>query len=252
MSEVLRGSRGGYFELRPVEDCSSQLPGMNTSGSFCLHTIDLRRPLDRIFAAFHNDCIKRKLRKAQRHGLVCDEEQSETQLQQFFGLFLQTRRRHRLAPQPIEWFRNLGRFMGDAMKIRIARKDGRPIASILTLRWKKTMVYKYGCSDAAYHHFGGMQMLFWRMIQDAHASGCEEIDLGRSDWDQPNLIRYKDRWGAERSTLTYYRLWNPAIERPNGPSRARRLFNVASRNIFPALPDYLLCKAGEAIYRHLG
>lgn len=25
------------------------------------------------------------------------------------------------------------------------------------------------------------------------------------DWDNPGLIKFKDRWGADRSTLTYWR-----------------------------------------------
>jgi len=38
------------------------------------------------------------------------------------------------------------------MKIRVASKDGRPIASILTLSWKDIMVYEYGCSDERFHN----------------------------------------------------------------------------------------------------
>ena len=52
---------------------------------------------------------------------------------------------------------------------------------------------------------GGMPFLFWRLIQDARARGFAELDLGRSDVDQPGLIAFKDHLGATRSTLTYYR-----------------------------------------------
>jgi hypothetical protein len=59
-----------------------------------------------------------------------------------------TRRRHFLPPHPIEWFRGLIAAFGKDLKIRMASKDGVAVASILTLSHKKSMVYKYGCSDA--------------------------------------------------------------------------------------------------------
>ncbi len=70
------------------------------------------------------------------------------------------------------------------------------VASILTLSHKKTIVYKCGCSDAAANKFGGMALLFWRTIQEAQENGFEDLDMGRSDTDQPGLIAFKEHWGA--------------------------------------------------------
>ena len=107
----------------------------------------------------------------------------------------------------------------------MASKDGRPIASILTLSFKKTMVYKYGGSDAAHHPLGGMPFLFWRAIQEAKAQGIEELDLGRSDLDQPGLIAFKDHLGATRSDIDLLHL-------PGEPQTPRR---TTARS--PAPPD---------------
>ena len=136
-------------------------------------------------------------------------------LSSFYGLLRLTRRRHGLPPQPLAWFRNLVACLGDGLTIHVASKDGVPIAGILTLSFKKTMVYKYGGSDARHHSLGGMPFLFWRAIQEAKARGIEELDLGRSDLDQPGLIAFKDHLGATRTTLTYY-------TSPASGARARR------------------------------
>jgi hypothetical protein len=86
--------------------------------------------------------------------------------------------------------------------IHVASKDGLPIAGILTLSFKKTMVYKYGGSDAAYHPLGGMPFLFWRAIQDAQATGIEELTwAARPDC---RVAAFKDHLGATRATWTYY------------------------------------------------
>ena len=133
------------------------------------------------------------------------------------------------------------------LTIHVASKDGRPIASILTLSFRKTMVYKYGGSDAAYHPLGGMPFLFWRAIQDAQARGVEELDLGRSDLDQPGLIAFKDHLGATRSTLTYYRYPESQREATDRGSLSR-----AARRVFTHLPDAALDLAGRLLYRHRG
>ena len=131
---------------------------------------------------------------------------SDRLLRAFYALLRLTRRRHGLPPQPFAWFRNLVACLRRpaSVTIHVASHDGRPIASILTLTFRKTVVYKYGGSDAAYHRLYGMPFLFWRAIQAAKAEGCEQLDLGRSDLDQPGLAVFKEHLGAARSTLTYY------------------------------------------------
>jgi hypothetical protein len=160
-----------------------------------------------------------------------------------------TRRRHRLAPQPFAWFCNLASCMGEMLKIRLALRQGRAIAAVLTLRWRDRMVYKYGCSETAAHALGGMHLLMWRTIQDAKESGCRLLDLGRSDVDSAGLIAFKDRWGAERRLLEYFR--SPVMPEAQ-PSALRKWRNGLVRNVLPHLPNRLLCAAGSAIYKHIG
>ena len=70
---------------------------------------------------------------------------------------------------------------------------------------KDVVVYKYGCSDTAFQNLGGTQLLLWKTIVEAKASGLTCMDFGRSDADNPGLIAFKDRWGAKSSGLTYLR-----------------------------------------------
>ena len=104
------------------------------------------------------------------------------------------------------------------MTVRLAKYQGRPAAGMVTLHHRQTAVYKYGASRAMWHKAGGMHLLFWRTIQDSHASGCLELDLGRSHVDSQGLLRFKDRWGAARSDLLYWR--HPAGRTTDWPVRA--------------------------------
>ena len=131
--------------------------------------------------------------------------------------------------------------------IHMAAKSGIPVAGILTLTFKQSMVYKYGGSDAAHHSMGGMPFLFWRAIEAAKALGAEALDLGRSDLDQPGLIAFKEHLGGVRSELTYYS--RPARRSAAGP--AGPLARLA-RKVVPLLPDAALDLTGRLLYRHLG
>ena len=85
-----------------------------------------------------------------------------------------------------------------------------------------------------------MPFLFWRVIQDARAQGFVELDLGRSDLDQPGLAAFKDHLGATRSTLTYYRY--PA--RPRDAARSDWM-SRAARGVCAYLPDAALDLTGR-------
>src|SRR5579871_2235754 len=103
--------------------------------------------------------------------------------------------------------------MPDKALIRLAWHDNRPIAGILTLRYRETMYYKYGASLSELNKLGGMPYLLWTAIQDACSLGLDTFDLGRSEMSNPGLVTFKDRWGAERSIVSYLR-WSSNPRRP--------------------------------------
>jgi CelD/BcsL family acetyltransferase involved in cellulose biosynthesis len=246
-----KAARRLYVELRPAQSfpINGRFPCSSTS--YYLHKLDLRPSLETIFSNCHKDSTQRKIRRAERELLDCEEGRSDRSLNDFYRLLLLTRRRHRLPPQPASWFRNLVANFGASLKIRVAYKAGRPIAAIVTLRHNGVVVYKYGCSDSRFHNLGSMQILFWRAIEDAKRGDLTTLDLGRSDLDTPGLIQFKDRWGAERSTIVYRRLQAPGSARLHpfgGGSRKQSML----RGFVSRLPDPALRCVGSLFYKHVG
>ncbi len=235
-----------YIELRPLRANLLAETGLQKNNSFWFHVLDLHAELGELFGRLQKDSIQRKIRRAEREALFYEEGRSEMLLKQFYHLFVLTRRRHRVPPQPINWFRNVVTCLGDRLKIRVASKEGRPIASIMTLRHGHTMVYKYGGSDAKAHNLGAMPFLFWKAIQDAKKDGVQKFDFGRSDWDNVGLITFKDRWGSQRMELTYWRLSGRSAH-----GRDQWKLKVAGP-IFACMPDLFLAASGRILYRHLG
>ena len=235
-----------YIEIRPASQLNLDLMGFCECAVFCLHKLSLDMELDSLYGTFHKKSVQKRIRRAQREGLVYTEGRSEELIQQFYHLLVLTRRRHGLPPQPIAWFHNLVRSLGDMIKIRVASIHGIPIASIITLAFGRSMVYKYGCSDADYHKLGGISFLLWQSIMDAKSSGLEELDLGRSDLDNSGLITFKEHWGARRSALVYW----------GYPNRSRSDLNRwdlrLARRVFKRLPIPALQVAGKLLYKHVG
>lgn len=234
-----------YLEIRPLRPVA--LEGY-TPSPYVFHTLDLAPGLDTLFGNLHEDSIRRKIRRAQREGLVYSEGRSADHLESFYRLMVQTRKRHGLPPQPKEWFQNLATCFGPDLKVRIASQQTTPVAAILTLRHQDTLVYKYGCSDQVRHNLGGMQMLMWRAIEEAKQAGLRTLDLGRSDAGNTGLITYKDRWGTQRSQLTYWRRKAKAVP---GTATGNWKMKLAGR-MFSHLPAGMNSFAGRVLYRHLG
>jgi hypothetical protein len=247
LRSLINGTNWKYIEIRPRS--STLVPQVNhqeKGNPFCFHVIDLNAPVEALFGKLQKSSIQRSVRRAEREGLTCEKGRSEALLSKFYRLMLKTRRRHKLPPQPVSWFQNLITCLGERLTIRVASKNKQPIASMLTLSHRDTLVYKYGCSDERYHSLGPVPFLFWDAIRDARENGLQEFDLGRSDLSNPGLINFKTRLGAKASILEYVR-----FSARSAGSTENHGMHMAKR-LFACMPDGLLTTAGRLLYRHIG
>lgn len=236
-----------YIEMRPKRFAPAQQPYLQPVKGYCSHRLDLRPDERTLFSRFHKDCVQRKIRRAEKEKLEYRTGCSTELLQMFYQLFAKMRRRHGIPPQPFYWFQNLSECLGPAMQVRAAMYRARPSSIIVTFQFGKTLLYKYGCSEPKLNSLGGTQWLFWKAIREAKGLGMEELDFGRSGWDNPGLITFKDRWGGKRFPLEYWR-WPKTGTRsclyraPGGPAGW----------IVEHTPLPILAVAGRLLYRHIG
>jgi len=238
-----------YAEFRPTtSECFlPQAANLETSKHFFLHFLSLDQSLETLFCNLHKNCIQRKIRRAERERLTYKIGR-EALLCAFYELLVRTRRRHGLPPQPFEWFRNILKCLGNGATIRAAYLRQQPVSAIMTLSHGQTVVYKYACSDERHNQLGGPSLLLWKAIQEAKESGMKWLDLGRSDTDSPSLVIFKDRLGATKVPLQYYRYYSPAVSVPAEESQYRK----RAQRLIPFLPDKILAIAGKLLYKHIG
>ncbi|HEY1263451.1 MAG TPA: GNAT family N-acetyltransferase, partial [Terriglobales bacterium] len=218
--------QGRYVEIRPLPSDQRELSvhsDWRAGRSFRLHLLDLKPGLEELLRSFDKNSVQRRLRRVAREELVYEEGATPALLKKFYYLQILTRRRHKLPPQPLAWFRNLLHTLAPHAKVQVLSKGDLPIASILTLSYNNVVIYKYGCSDAQYNHIAGTAFLFWRTIQDAKAEGAHTFDMGRSDLDTPGLIHFNSNWGTADLSLTYWRYPEPALSPIHSPSKSREV-----------------------------
>jgi len=247
-----RRERFNYLEIRPLGHFELPTSLRHTAVTFAFHKLDLGPDIDTIFGNLHKSSTQRKIRRASREGLTYREGSTKALLDEFYRLFTLSRKRQGLAPQSKKWFATLMDCFGDALKIRVAIKGEQTIAAIITIRYKDTLTYKYGCCDARFNNLGCMHLLFWNTIRRAKASGLRYLDFGRTDADQEGLITFKNRWGAAQSVLTYSRYGvaensTHLFDLYSSKWKARTT-KYALKHVSPAL----LPAIGSIIYRHIG
>jgi hypothetical protein len=237
-----------YVEVRPNSTSVRSSEFWHPTEDFYLHRLDLRNGVDGLYSRFHKNCIQRKIRRADAEGVEIRSETGPDAVRSFYPMLVHTRRRQGRPPQPRAWFESVMRCLGESACIRCAYKQGRPIAGILTLHFGKSLYYKYGASEARFHKSGAMPRLFWQAIQDAIHSGLEELDLGRSECDDFGLVTFKERLGAVRFPLLYYRF----------PTKTTtsighgEWFGRFAKMTFSHMPDRCLVTCGSLAYRHVG
>lgn len=242
--------RWKYIEVRPVDaslgDRVDKL-GFHSVANYVLHRIDLKPPADEIFHGFDKHSVQRRVRHAERVGVVEVAGRSQKHLKDFYQLMTQTRARHNIPPQPYAWFRNLFYFMGDAVDLRLAYAKNAPVAAVWALHFKDTSYYKYGCSNEELHSLGGMPFLLWRAILRAKSVGSRTFELGRTRDDHCGLLRFKNHWSPTAESLTYWTCPADQSRSLVSPSNLRMVQRCCAY-----VPRCLLVTAGKLMYRHIG
>lgn len=250
LKSALEHENWKYLEIRCIRENLGQRSG--TEGgrppvSYLLHVLDLHPELNDVFRSLDKDSVQRRIHRAERAGLTEKSGRSDDLLREFYDLFITTRGRQQLPPTPYAWFKNLIQCQGDAAEIRVAYQGAKPIAAILTLRFRKVLYYKYGCSDTRFNHLGATPWLLWKAITAAKATGATEFDMGRTQENHTGLLMFKNHWVGRPQRLAYWSYPSPStLDSANG----WRL-NIAKR-IFSYMPEKLLALTGKIIYRHMG
>jgi hypothetical protein len=192
---------------------------------------------------------RRNINKAIRAGLYIERSSSWDAVNSFYILNSLTRKRHGLPPQPLRFFKMVFEHIisvGHGLVISASYKN-KIIASSIYFHFGKQALYKYGASETGSLHLRPNNLIMWEAIKWYRDHKFETISLGRTEMDNPGLLRYKQSWGAKESRLRYYRYdCKGSSFLANMPGKA------FYKKILSRTPMGLLRVIGRLIYRHVG
>jgi len=244
--EFARKSSWKHVELRGAT------PGMDQISSSVVlinHTLALSKDPDEIKTKFRSS-TKRNIKKSFKEGVTVIRDDTINGVMEFCRLNSLTRRDHGLPPQPLNFFRNLHKFIikkGNG-SIFLGNFRNQTIAAIVCLHYGKKAIYKYGASDKRFQTIRANNLVMWKAIEHYGSLDCREFSFGRTEPDNKGLLQFKAGWGTKESTIHYlkYDLNNSVFVKAQ--SKTKGVHNA----IFSRMPIPALDLFGKLFYRHMG
>src|SRR5438270_1742078 len=169
------------------------------------HVLPLAASGDEVLGRLKGSPLPRAIRKAQREGVEATVSRAREDLELFYRLHLQTRRRLGVPVQPRRfleriWTHLINQGLGFLV---LATYQSQPIAAALFLAWNGNVIYKFGASDRRHWELRPNNLVMWTAIDWACRRGYRQLDFGRSELDNEGLRDFKRRWGAMELPLRY-------------------------------------------------
>jgi hypothetical protein len=212
------------------------------------HEIALSENEEDLFARLRPS-NRRNIKKAVQEGVSIDVGTSWTALTSFCRLNSLTRKRHGLPPQPRRFFEKVFEHVlstGHGLSISASYGD-KVIASSVYFHFGKQALFKYGASDPDFLHLRPNNLIMWEAIRWCRDRGFGTLSLGRTELDNPGLLRYKRAWGGKERPIRYYR-----YDIKKGVFLMKRPGQAAYRKILSRMPIGTLRIMGRLAYRHMG
>jgi len=126
------------------------------------------------------------------------EEASSDDFEDFWKLMLKTSNRDSFRIHNKEYYRKLVNFSDDFIKLFVAKKDGKIIASSIVSFFGDTVTYVHGCSDYEYRKLMAPYALQWHVIQYSKDKDYKYYDFYGIDVDKwPGVTRFKMGFNGE-------------------------------------------------------
>ncbi len=136
---------------------------------------------------------------------------------------------------------------GDDADVLTVRKDGMPLASVLSFYWRGTVMPYWGGGTAAARPTRANDMMYFALMRHAREKGCTRFDFGRSKAGT-GPAAFKHNWGFEGVPLAY-------AKRSAGKARSINPMDAQySRKVemWKRLPLSVANRIGPMIARGLG
>ncbi len=200
--------------------------------------------------------VRWAVNKAAKLGVRVRPAETEADLYEWYGLYLDTMRRNTVPPRPYRFFCALWEILRpqELMQLLVAehRTDGvaRIVAGSIFLTLGDTVSYAFNGSHRAALALRPNDAIQWEAINNACRDHYRRFDLGEVPEGHHDLARFKSKWGAQATRLyRYYSLPSclPKTVAEYPPSQGASL----AKTVWERLPLRATEWIGNRIYSYL-
>jgi len=221
-------------------------------GFYKHHYLSLDSKPEQLKKKFHRTCVRQRITRAIKSNLEIKLGKDESDLNDFYQIFLETRKRLGRPVQPYYFFKSIWEkfYPSKQIDLLLAEKDGKTIAGVLLFKFKDRVSSEFGASDEAYMGVSPNHYLFWEAIQLAHGEGYKIFDFGRTSPTNKGLMDFKRRWGTKVIDLPMF-YYPEQVAEHIAQNEESRKFKMVSKLCKDA-PNFAQGIIGKLCYRHLG
>jgi len=247
-AHALAKGEGRPLEIKSIAHEVAPAPGYARREAYSTYLVDMAGGETAIFERLHAGSTRRSIRKAQKSNLLVSTETMAESWLAFAKLQEATSHGHGLPAPPRSFFVDGCRGLAEQglASLRLARRDGVPVAGIVLWHGARQWIYAFGASRPDALEARPNHLLIWRAIVAALEAGVG-FDLGRASPEQPGLVEFKQRWGAQAVPLAYD-YW-PEPRGLNTLPRDRGALALLGR-VWSHLPGPV-ARAGSVLYRYM-
>ncbi len=241
-----------YLELRTgSNEILAGRQELTSSNLYARWLVPLEADPDNVWTRLR-PTARRKIKKARSAGVQFRVAERREEMREYYRLHLLTRtKKHGMPSQSLSFFLGLWDRFAEEGKIRLefAEYEGKAISAHITAYYGKTARYMYGASDEQYNELAASYLITWESIVWGCQHNCQELDLGRTAYDNAGLMQFKRSLGAVEEPSPYY--YYPAMQGLATTSETSRKYQLLT-TCWRHLPLQISAPLGGYLYKHLG
>ena len=175
-------------------------------------SLQLTNNIEEIWKKLPKSSVRWGIKKAQNSGLTWNCGSSHPELDDFFKLFLQTRKHRGVPGYPYDYFRDIINTFGEKVRIYITKKDNKPIAAIFLIYYQKEVRYAFAGAtyDKEMLNLQPYHLILWEAIKDACVQDYQVFNFGGATLatNDGGLYEFKRKWGDKVEKVHSYFYYN--------------------------------------------
>lgn len=236
-----------YIELKTLNNlCTIDINNCNIDLNHVLKLDQKEKDL----LSFFSENTKRNIKKAFKENVIVNVFNNKNGIELFYEMFCNTRKKHGLPPQPLDFFLNIYKHiivkgLGD---IIIAEHNNKTIAGAVYFKFGKKVLYKFGASYEKFKEYRGNNAVMWFAIKKYLNENLAQLDFGKTEMCHEGLRKYKLGWHTDEYQI-YTKRFNI---KPESFTQNRLKTEGFYNKLFSKTPIPVLKFIGKSLYKHIG